>query len=388
MRIPRRLAGGITGAAVLLTGSVAVAPAAQAGHHGLGDRSLAALLTADESGFDRNAQDFDIVTAAVLAVLDAKPDSAVGVLADGGATLTAFVPRDGAFRLLVRDLTGTAPASEADVFAAVADLGIDTVETVLLYHVVPGARITGKDAVAADGAELTTAQGGTLTVDVTRRTVRLVDADTDDPNAAVVRTDLNRRNEQIAHVVDHVLRPVDLSPSGERALADLLVDGNRFDTAGKDFDILTEAVLAVLAAKPDSPVAVLTDGSAPLTAFLPTDNAFKVLVRDLTGRAAGSEQATFAAVADLGIDTVEAVLLYHVVPDATISRHQALRADGVALTTAGGGALTVDVTPRHRIMLTDLDPDDDDATVVRADINRGNVQIAHGVSRVLRPLDL
>src|ERR1700709_2399415 len=62
-----------------------------------GGRSLAAVLTADKSGFDRNPHDFDVLTAAVLAVLKAKPNSPVKVLADGSVALTAFVPTDGAF---------------------------------------------------------------------------------------------------------------------------------------------------------------------------------------------------------------------------------------------------------------------------------------------------
>ncbi len=51
--------------------------------HPAGHRSLAAVLTADGNRFDRNWQDYDIVTEAVLAVLAAKPDSPVGLLTKG-----------------------------------------------------------------------------------------------------------------------------------------------------------------------------------------------------------------------------------------------------------------------------------------------------------------
>ncbi|MEK8105648.1 hypothetical protein NKG94_11765 [Micromonospora sp. M12] len=37
----------------------------------LGTTSLAQVLTKDKSGFDRNSRDFDVLTAAVLAVLEA-----------------------------------------------------------------------------------------------------------------------------------------------------------------------------------------------------------------------------------------------------------------------------------------------------------------------------
>ena len=55
----------------------------------------------------------------------------------------------------------------------------------------------------------------------------------------------------------------------------LTSDGNRFDHNKRDFDVTTEAVLAVLAAKPTSPVGVLTKGKVALTAFVPTDRAMR-----------------------------------------------------------------------------------------------------------------
>ena len=181
-------------------------------------------------------------------------------------------------------------------------------------------------------------------------------------------------------------------PSGTRSLAAVLTaDGNRFDTNWYDYDIVTEAVLAVLAKKPDSPVAVLTDGTTPVTAFIPNDRAFQVLVKDLTGTWK-SEQNTFAAVASLGIDTVEQVLLYHVVPGATITSATAVRSNGAALTTAQGGTLGVRVwSPQLRVVeLVDKDKDDINPFLnPRAlDLNAGNRQVAHGIVFVLRPANL
>lgn len=180
--------------------------------------------------------------------------------------------------------------------------------------------------------------------------------------------------------------------TGNRSLAKVLTsDGNRFDHTN-DFDIVTEAVLAVLKAKPSSPVSVLTKGNVRLTAFVPTDNAFRVLVYDLTGKWLTSERKVFNAVASLGIDTVETVLLYHVVPGATITSAKALAADGKDLTTAQGGTFSVDVLNPVRgvIRLQDQDPNDVDPMTVPKllDINKGNKQVAHGISYVLRPADL
>ncbi len=207
----RTLIGGL---ALATAASALAAPAAQArtDASGLGERSLVEVLAADGQSFDSNWNDFDIVEQAALAVLGAKPGSAVGVLADGSTKLTAFVPTDRAFRRLVGDLTGHWPASEQKVFDVVASLGIDTVETVLLYHVVPGARINYATALQADGAVLTTAQGGTITVKVRDGKVYLKDADPDDRNPKVKRNlrNINKGNKQLAHGINRVLRPVNL----------------------------------------------------------------------------------------------------------------------------------------------------------------------------------
>lgn len=161
----------VTAAAVVALAATAVSAApASASSGATGTKSLAAVLTADGDRFDRNWYDYDIVTEAVLAVLEAKPGSAVGV---------------------------------------------DAVEQVLLYHVVPGATIAKRDAVKANGAVLTTAQGGTVTVKV-RNTwlplIQLKDADPDDYDAVVNPRafDINKGNQQIAHGTLLVLRPLDL----------------------------------------------------------------------------------------------------------------------------------------------------------------------------------
>jgi len=201
------------GAAIALVVALAVGYGLPAEAHTVssGKRSLAALLAKDGRGFDRNSRDFDIVDNAVRAVLTADPASPVAVLADGGSRLTAFLPTDQAFRILVKDLTGTWYPKEKDVFAAVASLGVDTVEAVLLYHVVPGATIGYRQALSSNGAALTTASGGTVTVRVRSGIfLALIDADPDDADPYVVRPNLNKGNKQIAHGIDRVLRPVDL----------------------------------------------------------------------------------------------------------------------------------------------------------------------------------
>lgn len=185
------------------------------------------------------------------------------------------------------------------------------------------------------------------------------------------------------------------APTGTRSLAAVLTaNGNgQFDGNPFDYDIVTQAVLAVVAAKPASPVALLANGDVALTAFLPSDLAFRDLARQLTGQTYGSEKQVFdALVAAAGVDTIEAVLLYHVVPGATIASSDAVKADGAALTTAQGGTITVDVLVSWLgvVRLVDQDPSDANPYLnpFALNINKGNKQIAHGITAVLRPLDL
>ena len=220
MKLRRSIALSVAAGAAILTAAPSAASAASAALSApapTGTRSLAAVLTSNGNDqLDGNPFDYDIVTQAVLAVGGAKPNSPVSLLTKGDVALTAFLPPDFAFRDLVRQLTGKTVASEQDAFNAVAGLGIDTVEAVLLYHVIPGATITSKDAVNADGAKLTTALGPTITVDVVVKwlsIVKLVDQDTNDANPYLnpFALNINQGNKQIAHGITAVLRPIDLA---------------------------------------------------------------------------------------------------------------------------------------------------------------------------------
>ena len=177
------------------------------------------------------------------------------------------------------------------------------------------------------------------------------------------------------------------SRSEPPTLADVLLsDGNQFDFNPFDYDIVTEAVLLF----PDL-VAAASDPSAELTVFLPNDWAFRKLVRDLAGSWRWSERDVFDAVAALGVDTVKTVLQYHIVAGPPISYEAATQSDGAVLTTLQGGTLQVDVTGRwwKRVTLIDNDPDARDPRVVHPEVGGAAANgYAHGIDRVLRPIDL
>lgn len=178
------------------------------------DRTIAEILLADSAkddadGFDRRFWDYDIVTQAVLLFPDL-----VEAASDPDGDLTVFLPTDLAFRRLVYEITGDWVRAESDVFDAVASLGVDTVRDVLTYHIVP-ASISYRAALKSDGAVLgTLLADAELTVDVRGRwwrSVQLVDLDTDDRDAVVVRPNLGgAASNGFAHGINRVLRPVDL----------------------------------------------------------------------------------------------------------------------------------------------------------------------------------
>lgn len=197
----------VAAATALLIGGMGTAPAAYAA----GNVSLATALDAGNAAFDTNWGDFDVLTAAVNAVLGAKPDSAVKALTQGEVGLTAFAPTDRAFKKLTSDLKFKfkGKITEAKVFAKLAaTLGIDTIEKVLLYHVVVGNPIDSAAALMSDGATLTTAEGSTLKVRVSGTTIRLGDkSKRADPTVILTKVDINKGNNQIAHGITAVLLP-------------------------------------------------------------------------------------------------------------------------------------------------------------------------------------
>jgi len=192
----------------VLVAPLAVATPAQAEP---GTKSLASILLKDTTegvpNFDRNGQDFDILTAAVLAVLDADPESPVGLLTDGEVRLTAFIPVDAGFVRTAKALGVEANTEKGLVNKLVDAFGVDGIEEILLYHVVPGAKINAKAAAEADGATLTMANDQTVKVNVTRDGIFLKDKNNEVANPKVIVTDINKGNEQIAHAINRVLLP-------------------------------------------------------------------------------------------------------------------------------------------------------------------------------------
>ena len=211
MRIRRTISALLAGS-ILLT--VLAVPASAS------TPSVADVLGRDGVAFDTNWYDYDIVEKAALTVIDAKDgQTTVAALADPNASLTVFAPNDRAFQALVYSLTGRWYWSEAKVFeklvAAVSglvgpDATIDTIEAVLLYHVV-GGKVMSSQVPSLNGKDVTTVGGGTFRVKVGWFFTSLVDKDPDALNPTLVKSKLDiPAGNSVIHGISLVLRPIDL----------------------------------------------------------------------------------------------------------------------------------------------------------------------------------
>lgn len=208
-----RITTGIAAAATAALALTAAAPAqaVESADRRAGSTSLVTVLAKDGAKLDKNWKDFDILEQGVLAVLDAKPNSPVKLLAQGGKRATAFLPTDAAFRSLVADLSGSKPATEKKTLKALLSVAdVDTLETVLLYHVVAGKTLTSPKVLKAEGSKIRTAQGGKIGVKVKGKKVYVTDLDKNDADPRVVVLDINKGNKQVGHAINRVLRPIDL----------------------------------------------------------------------------------------------------------------------------------------------------------------------------------
>lgn len=189
-----------------------------------------------------------------------------------------------------------------------------------------------------------------------------------------------------------VLSPISPAKAEEEALKTmpltevLNLPRASFDDNLGDYDIFTQLFMDVWGALPDSAVSAISQGDVALTAFVPTDRAFRKLVRHLTGTAPKNEEAIAAAALTLGAATLEKVILYHVVVGDPILSPAALEANGAVLNTAAGQTFRVKVEGT-KITLIDKSKKHKNAVVLlsKVDINKGNKQVAHGINQVMLP---
>lgn len=323
-------------------------------------------------GLDTDGGDFDILREALSAT------GLVSTLDNADADFTVFAPTDAAFIELARSLGAdiadgdeqgalTAILTALEGLAGSAEGGLDLLKDILLFHVAPNGKTLAQ--LQAAGV-VTTAQGGTITVDGTA----LIDAEPDIANPSIVAEDIAASNGTV-QVIDRVLLPIDIPGNDLPNIVDI-ASGNA------DFEILVKALAAAGLVET---VRNLDD----ITVFAPTDAAFTQLASDLGfGGDTSDEDAVFGFIAgalgDLGggdpIPLLTDILLYHVSPDAK-SANQIDGLDEVE-------TLLTDATfATEGTELIDNEPDIANPNIVIPDIAADNGTI-QAIDRVLIPFDI
>ena len=294
----------------------------------------------------------------LLAAVSAADPAILETLANPDASLTVFAPTDAAFAAAIEALGVTAE----DLLA-----NTELLNTVLSYHVVPGA-FAAEDllAVTADGAS---AVYGTVLAN--QGLVLVQDGESLLVNdATVVAADVQAANG-VVHVIDSVLLPnteMMEAPMGDMEAPTATIGEVVIASAGAEAPEFTILLAAVQAADP-SVLAALTEGG-PYTVFAPTDAAF-----------AAALEALGVTAEDLLADTdlLTTVLAYHVVPGAwdAASVVAAAGEEGVSVGTLLPGTVL-------NIALDGESVTVNDATVVATDVMATN-GIIHVIDAVLLP---
>ncbi len=177
---------------------------------------LAGVMAMSLAAMPATANNHDTIVSTVVESEDFDIlEAAVGYTGLGGALtgVTVFAPTDKAFVKLAEDL-GATDLSEAAVidFLVALDTAMPgTIAAVLTYHVVADPELLSGEVVSDGEVE---ALGGTFEVFAPGQAVRsiqLVDNDPDARNPKFVKGGLDIEvADGVIHVIDRVLRPIDL----------------------------------------------------------------------------------------------------------------------------------------------------------------------------------
>ncbi|MEL4319668.1 fasciclin domain-containing protein [Leifsonia sp. YIM 134122] len=184
-------------AGALVLAAVAPANAGTVAHTAPGSIVDVAVAASGGGTPDSNPGDYDILIQALTVT------GLVPVLADTSTKFTVFAPNDRAFALLVTDLTGAAPVSEAAALTTITGaFTVDQIKNILLYHVVAGKALSPVKVIFA--GKLTMANGGI----VKPRLITLRDESPTLKDPKLVLKAINiKASNGVIHTIDRVLVP-------------------------------------------------------------------------------------------------------------------------------------------------------------------------------------
>ncbi len=323
----------------------------------------------DEDQLEKSTNEKNIVETAsdtealnsLVAALQTADNSAnidlVGTLQTDGP-FTVFAPTNEAFTALLEQL---------DNFDSLEDFDTDeereVLKTILTYHVIVGAAAKSTDL--TNDQSLETFQGENLVVNLDGG-VFIEDAT--EINAEVIIPDVETSNG-IVHVIDKVLLP--------QAIIDALNEGEMANEMGTLVDIVvaTETLSILEAAVLKANLATTLASEGPFTVFAPTDDAFIALLDVLGDDYNGLDDFD----TDEEIALLTNILLYHVVPEATVKEEDL--APGTVGTAFTDNSLEVKASGDTFVI---GDASDIDANISTTDILASN-GVAHVIDKVLLP---
>ncbi|WP_299100967.1 fasciclin domain-containing protein [uncultured Winogradskyella sp.] len=304
-------------------------------------------------GFTSCSDDDDNGTTAPTTVVDIALENNLTSLAaaltatdlvttlQGSGPFTVFAPTNEAFADLL-----AATGLDLDNLSAAEE---DLVRNILLNHVIIGETINSTTLANAGSGYVNTGatgpNGANLSLYFNTSNVVMING-----SSTVINAD-NIASNGIVHIVDEVI--------GLPTIA-------TFATTNPALDTLVAALAYADSGTPTVPyIATVSDATAgPYTVFAPTNDAFSDLLTELN----------VSALSDLGTDTVDAVLLYHIV-NANV---QSSQLPNGTVTTLGGD-ITADNTA---FTLTDANGRVSNIIVSLVDIQAMN-GVVHVIDKVV-----
>jgi len=285
----------------------------------------------DEKNIVATAQDTDNLSTLVSALERAGLTSTL----NGAGPFTVLAPNNTAFQKLL---------DSNSAWNSINDIDVNLLTDVLLFHVMNG---------EVKAADLTTSYVNTLSKGPNDEAVSLRINTTDgvvfNGAAKPLTTDVETTNG-IVHIIDEVM-----VPPGIVGIA----------ATNDDFSIL---VSALTRSDLNTDYLSVLNGEGPFTVFAPTNGAFEALL-------AGNDE--WNALADIPVETLEAVLNYHVVSGANVQSDELTNNQVVATL---GGNVTIDTSDGVAIKTSS----DQTVKVAVADVQGVN-GVVHAIGTVLLP---